>query len=90
MAEGKRTATLTLELVYEDGEIDFYKIHPIERDNAKVNEGWRLTKDDGTHYNVGFYPHDSCDCADFTYRREGIDPKGCKHIRALRAYRLMG
>lgn len=30
-----------------------------------------------------------CDCPDFIFRHDGIDPKGCKHIRALRALGLI-
>lgn len=25
----------------------------------------------------------TCDCGDFCFRRDGIDPAGCKHIKAL-------
>ena len=32
----------------------------------------------------------TCDCGDQTFRHEGIDALGCKHIRALRALGLIG
>ena len=31
----------------------------------------------------------TCDCPDFTFKREGIDPEGCKHIKALVACGLI-
>ena len=31
----------------------------------------------------------ACDCGDFEFRRAGIDPAGCKHIRACRAAGLI-
>jgi hypothetical protein len=31
-----------------------------------------------------------CDCADAVFRRNGLDPRGCKHARALRAAGLLG
>lgn len=30
-----------------------------------------------------------CDCPDFVFRRDGRDPKGCRHIAALRAVGLL-
>ena len=30
-----------------------------------------------------------CDCPDFVFRRDGLDPKGCLHIRAMRAVGLL-
>jgi hypothetical protein len=55
-----------------------------------IARGYRLTKPDGQAHDVH---HDDrgehCTCGDFTFRREGIDPKGCKHIRALRAWGLL-
>jgi len=31
-----------------------------------------------------------CDCPDFVFRRDRLDPKGCLHIRAMRAVGLLG
>jgi hypothetical protein len=48
--------------------------------------GYRLTKADGTTYDIDVTAeYWSCDCPDYLYRRGGIDPKGCKHTAALRA-----
>ncbi len=31
-----------------------------------------------------------CTCGDFVWRRDGLDPAGCKHVRALKAWGLLG
>lgn len=31
----------------------------------------------------------TCDCGDFIFRRDGVDPAGCKHIRVLRALGIL-
>jgi hypothetical protein len=56
----------------------------------------RLTKRGGTPSEPPFYDvllspvHGPlCDCPDFNWRRDGRDPKGCKHICALRAVGLL-
>jgi hypothetical protein len=66
----------------------WYQVEALEvepRDRA-----YRLSKDDGRRYDVmesAYGP--TCDCPDFIFRRDGIDPKGCKHVRALRLYGLV-
>src|SRR5947209_4266613 len=40
--------------------------------------GYRLVKDDGTAYDLDAELW-ACDCPDFVARRDGKDPKGCKH-----------
>ena len=51
---------------------------------------WRLTKTDGTVYDVIVRGHGpECDCPDFVICRDGRDRKGCKHIAALRAVGLL-
>lgn len=50
-----------------------------------ANPCFRLTKPKGGFHDVhlGQYgPH--CDCEDFGHRRDGKDPRGCRHIRGLR------
>lgn len=50
----------------------------------------RLQKPDGTLYDVVETPYGLiCDCPDFVWRREGLDPRGCKHTRAVRNQRLL-
>ena len=47
---------------------------------------FRLRKEDGTVYHIAVTEHGpTCDCPDWTFHRDGIDPAGCKHIKALNA-----
>jgi len=58
-------------------------------EGAGVSKLIRLRKADGTAYHVartGFGT--TCDCGDFTFRREGT-AAGCKHVRALEALGLI-
>jgi hypothetical protein len=67
-----------------------YTLRRIPCDPSAALRPWRLRKADGTSYNVGvteFGP--TCDCPDFTFHRDGIDPAGCKHVKALAAVGLM-
>jgi predicted RNA methylase len=61
-------------------------------DHSEAYCHYALTKPDGTRYGVslpiGDYP--TCCCEDYHYRREHLDPTGCKHIRSLRALGLLG
>ena len=61
-----------------------YAIVPIAEASPPDSRAFRLIKGDGTIYDVaqtGHGPH--CDCPDYIFRREGLDPSGCKHIKAL-------
>ena len=71
---------------------DAYAVRIIEADpDADVSKLIRLRKADGTAYHVARTAHGAtCDCADQTFRHEGRDGSGCKHIRALRAVGLLG
>lgn len=61
-----------------------YNVRPIASDTFAAFQAFRLRKADGTAYDVAdtLYGH-TCDCPDFVFHREGIDPSGCKHIKAL-------
>jgi predicted nucleic acid-binding Zn finger protein len=51
---------------------------------------FRLVKDDGTVYDLVQTTHGpECDCPDFIFRRDGLAPKGCKHVQALIAAGMM-
>lgn len=51
---------------------------------------WKLRRPDGTAHHVAPTPHGpTCTCGDFTWRRDGLDPRGCKHVRALVAVGLI-
>src|SRR4051812_29395920 len=63
-----------------------YRARPV-RNETSAGRAWSLRKvATGARYHVVETPHGpSCDCADFTFKRDGIDPAGCKHVRSLRA-----
>ena len=68
-----------------------YTLRRIPTDPSAALRAWRLKKNDGTHYNVAVTEHGPvCDCPDFTFHRDGFDPAGCKHVKALAAVGLMG
>lgn len=47
---------------------------------------FRLRKADGSSYHVSQHAYGlECDCPDFIFHRDGLDPTGCKHIKALAA-----
>lgn len=66
-----------------------YALHRITPAPA-VFRGWRLRKVDGTCYDVGQDQHGClCTCPDFAFRRDGLEPEGCKHIKALKTVGLL-
>lgn len=68
-----------------------YRVRPIPADDFAALQAFRLKKSDGTIYDVALTVHGlTCDCPDFTFHRDGIDPAGCKHIKALVACGLLG
>jgi hypothetical protein len=67
-----------------------YHVAPISVDTPTTIKAFRLRKFDGTEYDVAQHPQGiTCDCPDFTFNREGIDPDGCKHVKALVACGLL-
>jgi hypothetical protein len=61
-------------------------------ESAEAMSQWSLAKPGGDRYVVtmGLDGIPVCTCADWTFRREQIDHLGCKHIRSLRAFGLLG
>jgi hypothetical protein len=67
-----------------------YNLRRIPCDPSAALRADRLRKPDGAVYHVALTGHGAtCDCPDFTFHREGLDPGGCKHIKALAAVGLM-
>lgn len=63
-----------------------YNARPIPTQEPSVRKLFRLRKPDGAAYHVSHHDYGSeCDCPDFVFHRDGIDPAGCKHIQALAA-----
>jgi hypothetical protein len=67
-----------------------YRVEPSPAVAQVVAKVYRLSKPDGTAYDVALTCHGLiCDCPDFIFHRDGIDPDGCKHIKAMVAYGLL-
>ncbi len=67
-----------------------YLINPNVADGSVAVKAYRLIKTDGTAYDAALTVHGlTCDCPDFIFRRDGIDPEGCKHIKAMVAFGLL-
>ncbi len=67
-----------------------YVLRRIDSDPSAATKAYRLRKANGVCYNVAMTPHGpTCDCPDQTWHREGIDPAGCKHIKAMIAVELL-
>ena len=67
-----------------------YRVEPNPAGPFAVRKAYRLRKPDGTAYDVALTGHGlTCDCPDFLFHRDGLDPGGCKHIKAMVAYGLL-
>lgn len=67
-----------------------YALRAVACAEAIGRTAFRLVKDDGTVYDLVQTKHGAeCDCPDFVFRRDGLDPKGCKHVQALVAAGMM-
>jgi len=68
-----------------------YAIRPLACASVIADRAFRLTKGDGTAYDVSQTTYGPiCDCPDYIFRRDGLDPSGCKHIKALVGSGLIG
>jgi hypothetical protein len=68
-----------------------YGVKPVRCDPEGALRAFRLNKSDGTLYDVAQTQYgNQCDCPDFIFRRDGLDPTGCKHVKALVAEGLLG
>ncbi len=80
-------APATLYLSIRD---QLYAVRQVAADPAIARAAFRLLKPDGTLYDVTLTAHGpACDCPDFVFRRDGLDPAGCKHVQALSACGLI-
>src|SRR3954447_25044363 len=67
-----------------------YHVRPLPREGSAPIKAYRLRKFDGTEYDLAQTSDGiTCDCPDFTFNRDGIDPEGCKHVKALVACGLI-
>ena len=66
-----------------------YKVRPLPADFGGLKV-FRLTKADGEFHDVSRDVFGtSCTCGDHVWRRDGIDPAGCKHTRSMKALGLL-
>lgn len=67
-----------------------YSVRPTAPDPSAASRAFRLRKADGECYDVAMTAHGpECSCPDWIFSRDGIDPNGCKHIRAAAACGLL-
>ncbi|GAC1467506.1 MAG: hypothetical protein NVSMB9_09180 [Isosphaeraceae bacterium] len=61
-----------------------YTVLPIPSDAFAALKAFRLKKSDGAVYDASQTVYGlECDCPDFVFHRDGLDPDGCKHVKAL-------
>ena len=66
-----------------------YAVRPITSQADDVSRAFRLSRK-GDVYDVALTLHGPvCDCPDFIFRRDGRDPRGCLHVRAMSAVGLL-
>jgi hypothetical protein len=67
----------------------YYAVRPIASQDDAVSRAFRLSRQEAV-FDVAQTVHGPvCDCPDFVFRREGRDPRGCLHIRAMFAVGLL-
>ena len=78
--------TLTINAVHFSG-------RPITTEDANVKRAFRLRKQprrSDVIFDVAETVHGAiCDCPDFEFRRDGLDPRGCLHVWAMKAVGLL-
>jgi len=81
---GSTTARIEVSRLYLTINQKLYQVEPLACGEGTVERAFRLNKGDGTRYDVSQTRHGACcDCPDFIFRREGLDPSGCKHVQAM-------
>jgi len=67
-----------------------YQVVRLWPDPELATIAYRLRKPDGAVYDVALTAHGAlCSCPDFVFHRDGKDPAGCKHVKAMRAWGLL-
>jgi hypothetical protein len=83
---GRCRLTLTINGVH-------VSVRPIQSEDDPIRRAFRLQRiplRSGVIFDVAETVQGStCDCPDFVFRREGLDPHGCLHIRAMRTVGLL-
>ncbi len=82
-----QTCRLTLTINSADYRL---RVIPCDPSAALLCIELRKQTQDKPVYHVSLHPHGAeCTCADFVLVRDGRDPLGCKHCRALRAIGIL-
>ena len=85
---GSRTTSSRLVLTIDRTAYVVFPL-PLALDHSK--RAYRLIKADGVAYDLSESRYGpSCDCPDYIFRRDGLDPAGCKHVKALIQHGLIG
>ena len=70
-----------------------FSVRPIRSEDDQIHRAFRLRRKpfhSDVIFDVAETVHGAtCDCPDFVFRRDGLDPRGCLHIRAMRAVGLL-
>jgi hypothetical protein len=62
----------------------FYSVIRLPHAPDEGRRAYRLVKADGAAYDLAETRYGpECDCPDYIFRRDGLDPGGCKHVKAL-------
>lgn len=70
-------------MIQGDFEGRTYLIEPFPTDDG--GGAWFVQRDGGERHEVRIGRMPSCTCGDWTWRRDGLLPTPCKHVRAARA-----
>jgi hypothetical protein len=84
----------SLQLTIGRTSYDVAILPPDRRIDPTTVHVYRLSKADGATYDVTLSrtvdgPAVECTCADYRYRRAGLDSAGCKHVKGLRTIGLL-
>ncbi|HEY7327881.1 MAG TPA: SWIM zinc finger family protein [Gemmataceae bacterium] len=87
-----KTGMVSLLWITQGKKTDGYQLEDTSAYNNADSPTFRLTKTDGTVYNVLLDgPASLCDCKGFEHRgMQTKDGKGCKHVAALSKLKEMG
>jgi hypothetical protein len=70
-----------------------FSVRPVQSEDDQIKRAFRLRRipfRSAVIFDVAETVQGAtCDCPDFVFRRDGLDPRGCLHIRAMRAVGLL-
>jgi hypothetical protein len=66
-----------------------YAVRPVVSQDDNVSRAFRLSRKEAIFDVAQTSYGPVCDCPDFIFRRDGLDRRGCLHIRAMLAVGLL-